>query len=95
MTVAAALRQVDLRTLAAGQQSAVVVAHARGLAGGGAFELVADADPSPLLAQLAEALPGRVRWEHIDSAPLWRVRVERPGHGANGASCCGSCGGGA
>jgi uncharacterized protein (DUF2249 family)/mannose-6-phosphate isomerase-like protein (cupin superfamily) len=77
-TVAAANKELDLRSVPRPQRHPMVFARFDALAVGESFELVNDHDPIPLSRQMAAMRPGQAEWSYLERSPeAFRIRVLR------------------
>lgn len=72
-------REIDVRSLVAGQRHARIFQLVDELTPGSSFVLVNDHDPKPLRYQLAAEYSEQFSWTYLEQGPaVWRVEIGRP-----------------
>ena len=75
-TQAAAIQEIDIRSLIPMQRHAKIFEMIGALKPGGAFIFINDHDPKPLYYQFAAEHAGEFVWEYLEKGAIdWRVRI--------------------
>lgn len=61
---------------------------------GESFYLLHELDPKGVIEGLQVSVPGDVRLEYVEKAPLWKLKVTKVSVPDKDGGCCGCCGGG-
>ncbi|MCC7039056.1 MAG: DUF2249 domain-containing protein [Burkholderiales bacterium] len=76
---AAAIQEIDIRSLIPMQRHAKIFEMIGNLKPGGAFIFVNDHDPKPLYYQIEAEHPKQFTWTYLESGPVaWRVKIGKP-----------------
>ncbi len=75
-TQAAAIQEIDIRSLIPMQRHAKIFEMIGALKPGGAFIFINDHDPKPLYYQIEAEHPKQFSWTYLESGPVaWRVKI--------------------